>query len=190
MLKVFFLLLLAPGIQAEGTVAALLAGWGVSLKGLGEFKLRPPPKSLAGTITEIEGENGKRLIRITRIEALDDARATRYSDGKRAEILSMYTRQFDGYFPPQAKGKACAKKMKPVLRERRSEGTFIKSLSAMANERFVTGICDEGQAFYRLVVALVYCEKKKEMYDVRYFSPRKGFSEKEETAILSMTCAS
>jgi len=183
-----FFLLCAPPVRSETFLAPKLSEWGLAFKGLADFKLKENAQSARGGISELEGTAEGKLIRITRITGLESAAAKRYIDDKRNEILSQYDRRFDGYFPPQAKGHACPRNMKPVLKERKNGGTEVKALLAMANERYVTGICLKEQVKYRLVLALTYCADKREMFDVRYFSLLKGFSVKEENAVLSMTC--
>lgn len=189
MRPLILLLLFLPG-PAHGDQAfrGHLAAWGISFGELGDFTLKGPVAPAAGGISEVEATSGKRVLRITRIEGLASAEARRYTEEKRSEITSMYDRRPDGYFPPQAKGQNCSKDMKPVLKERTNGATEVKALLTMANERLVTGICIKEQAKLRLIVALAYCEAQRVMFDVRYFSPLKGFSKKEENAVLSLTC--
>lgn len=185
---ILLLIFLPASARADQAFQAHLAAWGISFRELGDFMLKGPVAPAVGGISEVEATSGKRVLRITRIEGLGSEEARRYTEEKRGEITSMYDRRPDGYFPPQAKGQNCSKDMKPVLKERTNGATEIKALLSMANQRLVTGICIKEQAKMRLIMALAYCENQRVMFDVRYFSPLKGFSKKEENAVLSLTC--
>jgi hypothetical protein len=172
----------AAGDPLEGKLAA----WGVALPGLHGFRV----ESERGGPSEVlvaKGPGGREL-RLTRSAGMEEKAASRYVSDHRAEILSMYDRHFDGYFPSQAQGVVCKDAMKPVEREGGESGHKVRALVAYASARKTFGVCLKEQAKFRAVAAYAYCAGRKEMYELKYFVPVKKVSPSDEKVLLSFQC--
>ena len=184
------LILIVAAQCAHGAeLSSLLRGWKVEFKGLPELEIDSDQGATgaANEVRDISAKGNGKTLRISRISGLDAASARRYTADRKAEIAAVYERRFDGYFPVQAKGVVCPEKLKPKARARKNGSTQVDALLFHASERHVA-VCLQSLAKVRALAAFVYCEAKKEMYDIRYFVPARQYSDRDERAILSFSC--
>lgn len=185
------LAVLLPASAAAGGLSALFAEWKLEAPGFPAFEVKLDKQSgqAPSVVRELSatGKGGRYLL-LTRVSNLEPAAAARYAATRRAEIETVYERHFDGYFPTTAKGHVCPEKMKPVRQSKKDKFTETDVIIYRASARRVP-VCLKEEATQRAIAVIAYCPSRKEMYDLRYFQPASSYSDRDEKAIISISCA-
>lgn len=87
---------------------------------------------------------------------------------------------------------SCSKEYKPVYSQVQQNGIRISYFEGYVNERLVFGSCADSQAAYHDTLAMFFCEKQKQFYQLEIIIPREKYvkNPQENTQILnSIACA-
>lgn len=85
----------------------------------------------------------------------------------------------------------CSEEFKPVFKTMKETNPKISYFSGFLNSRLTFGVCTQDQAVYKGILALFYCSKQKQVFQLEMIAPKEEFSaspEKYQEMVESAAC--
>jgi len=158
--------------------------------GFSGFEITEKTESNIGDIhfTRFIANNGTIILKVEHAKDVDTAKAKQYIDEKRFGIESLYQSIPSPYPDVVTRTIECPEKFKPIfdITDQDSQDSFYYIL--YANDRFTYGVCSDDLIKYRAIFYLVYCEQKKEIYQIELFTALEELTDDLVDMLHSLKC--
>lgn len=133
-------------------------------------------------------KNGS-YLQIMRVENMGEEEAESYVSLQRSLVESLFKDGISPY-PGQISGTIqCADAYLPHVDESRTANSLKVTYLLYATERLTFGACADDLIAYRALLSYSYCSGKKELYEIRHFTP-KSSADDPKGILSSFSCPS
>lgn len=158
--------------NAEGGAETMLNGLGIYSPYLKGFAVDKHFFDEQEKAAKIILKNGEDVLRVKAISGVDRKSADVLVEEEKVTIKALYGAALSPY-PGQISNQiVCTEKFMPRFNTSQTED-YYSYVSLFATDRLTYGACSEDLVKYNAVLAWMYCEEKKTLYQFEHFSPIK-----------------
>lgn len=131
------------------------------------------------------------LLRVNIQSQIDSSSAEKYIQGEITRMKALFANAVSPYPGEISNEIVCGKKFTPNLTTIKTNNLTISYFTGYLNERLVFGACTEDQALYRGILALFYCSKQNQVFQIEVIVPKDEFSrspQKYQEMLRTISC--
>lgn len=136
--------------------------------------------------TNIDG--GREFLSIEKIRGIKEASAKAIIQDSTFNIEAVYVNALSAYPGEVSNEIVCNEKFKPIYKEIVTPGSVHPYYLLYTTERFGLGACAEDTIAYKQLIGWIYCQKREELYTIKYAIPLNESFTKLEALFLSLKC--
>ena len=133
----------------------------------------------------------KDLMRVEVKSKVEENEAEKYIEVEIARMKALFQNAASPYPGEISDEIECSEEFKPVLKTTKQTNVKMSYFSGFLNSRLTFGTCTQDQAVYKGVLALFYCPKQKQVFQLEIITPKEEFStspQRHQELIESITC--
>lgn len=132
-------------------------------------------------------QNQEKLLRVDLKSNINSLDAEKTIKAEVIRMKTLYANATSPYPGDVSNEIACSKEFIPQYSEKEINGIKISYFTGYLNQRLIFGACTPDQAVNRGILALFYCPKHEQMFQIELIEPADKFDEKENKYIQTIS---
>lgn len=160
------------------------------MEGLEEFQIRDVYQDDNNSYRALLSRNDEYFRVDVRSQILPDE-AEKFIQGQITRMKTLFEKSSSPYPGEISDAIECAEDFKAVFGDELINNLQVSHITAYLNQRLVFGACTDNQAVYRGILALFYCPKQKQLFQIEVIAPKEKFiasPERYRKMLLSLNC--